>query len=196
VHLFERRPGAPATALDAAAALVHLKRLHGMLAQLPDGGGDGLEWLRERLRQVRAGAPLPGPGKSMERALDRIERLLEIKIEGSQWLHGDYHLGNLLVEDGRISGVVDFDDTGRGSAKIEAAFAAFAVSRDETCEEAFRYDARIFDEARAAYGEIDRELEPLFWADQVLIHLRAAQKGLWQLGPGIGFLGPYCSLMQ
>ncbi|MDI9654125.1 aminoglycoside phosphotransferase, partial [Burkholderia cenocepacia] len=39
-------------------------------------------------------------------------------------------------------------------------------------------------------------LMTLFCADQTLIHLEAAQRGLWMPGPGIGFLGGWRQLLD
>jgi hypothetical protein len=39
-------------------------------------------------------------------------------------------------------------------------------------------------------------LRVLFCADQTLIHLEAAQRGLWMPGPGIGFLGGWRQLLD
>lgn len=38
-------------------------------------------------------------------------------------------------------------------------------------------------------------LMDLFCADQVLIHLEAAQRGLWMPGPGMGFLACWRQLL-
>ena len=68
--------------------------------------------------------------------------------------------------------------------------ALFAIARQET-EDRFAYDAGLWDTGLAGYGAAiagDRdELMLRFCAYQVLIHLAAAQRGLWALDAGIGF---------
>jgi aminoglycoside phosphotransferase (APT) family kinase protein len=39
--------------------------------------------------------------------------------DGSDLVHMDYHPGNVLVRDGRISGVVDWDGAGRGDRHLD-----------------------------------------------------------------------------
>lgn len=49
----------------------------------------------------------------------------------------------------------------------------------------------------ADYLRVNRDtLRTLFCIDQILIHLEAAQRGLWQPGPGIGFLGCWHQLLN
>jgi Ser/Thr protein kinase RdoA (MazF antagonist) len=217
LHLFERLPGTPRDSLDDAtgselrAAAVALEALHAALARLPDGdGADPIEWLRDRWSRVEARGATGLPS-TIAAELPRLAAILPSLFEAvtalagagaSQWLHGDYHVGNLLFERGELSGIVDFDDTGRGAPAIERALALFALSRDVTAEDRFRYNSACFDVALAAFPAAapmvaDRPLaERLFCADQVLIHLEACQRGLWSLGPGIGFQPCWASLLR
>jgi Ser/Thr protein kinase RdoA (MazF antagonist) len=213
VQLFERLSGAPPSPSPETArgALRHLALVHRALAAMPCHADkrrdDPLEWLRERHRQIAAHGATGLPGwvtAALPVALTRIDRLLGeatrfAPLGRTQWLHGDFHLGNLLVDNGEISGVVDFDDCGHGAPLVEAAFASFAVSRDATVEDRFAWDPSLWNDAREAYGvpfPSSDALAELFAADQVLIHLAAAQRGLWPLAPGIGFLGCWRTLVS
>ncbi|OZI38206.1 hypothetical protein CAL29_07705 [Bordetella genomosp. 10] len=116
------------------------------------------------------------------------------------------------VDASRVAGILDFDDAGVGSQWLEAAFALFALTREAAAEHAFVHDPAGWDSgldvyvrhsvqravphsgpdghALAEYLRANRAtLMTLFCIDQTLIHLEAAQRNLWQLGPGIGFLG-------
>jgi aminoglycoside phosphotransferase (APT) family kinase protein len=144
-------------------------------------------------------------GSSYGPLLDCLGRYLSAAHAGIpgpvHWLHGDYHPGNLLFVGGRVSGIVDFDDVGQGARVLELACALFAFSRNNSLEDRFEFDGVLWDRGLDAYAteasciglewllQARDTLVPLFCADQVLIHLEAAQRGLWALTPGIGFLG-------
>jgi Ser/Thr protein kinase RdoA (MazF antagonist) len=176
------------------AAARRLAELHASLAPLAAGSLDGWHWVRERLERVRAGDHAAMPPGALG-VLDEIERAIERAVPGPYHaLHGDYHLGNVLWHRGEITGVVDFEETGDGSAASELALALFALARIED-DDRFAYDRALWLEGLAAYrahtGSMP-ELDPsafelAFCGYQVLIHLEAAQRGRWSLGPGIGF---------
>lgn len=212
LHLFEWIAGCPGPPRDRAPgtcrALQALARLHAALATLPAGRASAAGWLMQRHRRVsrRQPPPMSEPlAAGYAPLLNGIGRYLSAaaaRIPGPvQWLHGDCHPGNLLFVGERVSGIVDFDDVGRGARLLELAFALFAFSRNIALEDRFEFDDALWDRGLDAYaGEasgiglewLRRErdtLLPLFCADQVLIHLEAAQRGLWALTPGIGFLG-------
>ena len=120
--------------------------------------------------------------------------LARVALDEPPWLHGDYHLGNLLWTGDAITGVVDFDDTVRGNPATEAAMALFALARQPE-ESTFVYDAALWATGHEAYvtaggvaigGDRD-ELATRFCAYQVLIHLAATHRKLWTLDEGIGF---------
>ena len=175
------------------AAMAQLARLHGALAPLPAAPGDPLRWLRARHERVaaRSLASLPVDAPAI---LRRIDALLAARAPAPlQWLHGDYHLGNLLWRGDELAAVVDFDDSDRGAPASEALLALFALSRTSR-EDHFEFDRALWDIGFAAYAALRgapvldcADLEALFCAYQVLIHLEAAQRGLWPLAPGIGF---------
>ncbi|MCA7904030.1 phosphotransferase [Burkholderia cepacia] len=219
LHLFEHIDGSPglpdqaeAGAIDAMRALAHL---HAALAAIPVTESAPLAWLSARHARVaaRAAPPLPGDlgdryGTMIRRIgahLDATARWLTGTVH---WLHGDYHAGNLLYLGGAVNGVLDFDDVGQGAQWLEAAFALFALSRDAGRDDRFVFDARRWDAGLRAYAATRPDAVPdwmhdrrdalmaLFCADQTLIHLEAAQRGLWVPGPGIGFLGGWRQLLD
>ncbi|KAG8152847.1 phosphotransferase [Burkholderia catarinensis] len=219
LHLFEHidgNPGLPgdaqAGAIDAMRTLAHL---HAALAAIPVSESAPLTWLSARHARVSARAmpSLPGDLNSRyETMIRRIGAHLDAAarwLTGPvHWLHGDYHAGNLLYVGSAVSGVLDFDDVGQGAQWLEAAFALFALSRDAGRDDRFVFDARRWEAGLHAYAATRRDAAPgwmrehrealtgLFCADQTLIHLEAAQRGLWMPGPGIGFLGGWRQLLD
>ncbi|ALM86639.1 hypothetical protein ASB57_00315 [Bordetella sp. N] len=174
-------------------------------------------WLTQRHARISA-RPMPTLPAGLEQdygtvlahAHDALAAAAHDTAGPIGWLHGDFHAGNLLFLDGgareaTLTGILDFDDVGIGSQWLEAAFALFALARDATIDHAFVHDAHTWDLGLNAYAEHltatnaatmkhylrnnRAALMTLFCVDQTLIHLEAAQRHLWQLGPGIGFLG-------
>jgi Ser/Thr protein kinase RdoA (MazF antagonist) len=169
------------------AAMTRLAQLHRALAAVPCDPGE--PWLVARLARIHTGPP------GVEQILARIHQVLPAS-EGAQWVHGDYHLGNLLWTGGEVTAIVDFDDVARGSAALEAGMALFALARQPAGEDAFVFDAELWETGRAAYAGPIAGDALVFCAYQVLIHLEAAQRGLWQLADGIGFWPCWRSLMR
>nr|WP_217908377.1 phosphotransferase [Burkholderia glumae] len=220
LHLFEAIDGEPGLPDDARAGTIAAMRalapLHAALNTLPSGAAAPAAWLDARFARVAA-RPAPACLAAEQRAqyaavIDRIGAHLAAAarwLDGpTQWLHGDYHAGNLLFADGVLRGVLDFDDMGQGAPWLEAAFAAFALSRDASVETHFVFDTDLRDAGLAAYAAGRGDAAPgwlvtrreavmmLFCAEQTLIHLEAAQRGLWTPGPGIGFLGGWRQLLD
>lgn len=186
-HLFVAARGevgprylAPGDHARMCAAMTRLAELHRALAEVPCDRATGTPWLEARLSRVHSGPP------GVERILARIREIIPA-TESAQWLHGDYHLGNLLWTGDQVTGIVDFDDVARGSAALEAGMALFALARQPAGEDGFAFDADLWETGRAAYpGPVAGDAR-VFCAYQVLIHLEASQRGLWQLTDGIGF---------
>jgi Ser/Thr protein kinase RdoA (MazF antagonist) len=222
LHVFERiqgTTGVPASVPTAPADAMHgLAALHAALARADTDTGDPVAWLLTRYRRVCSRRiPTCMHGLVRQRDYDDVLRHAGDCLARAstsawaapriQWLHGDFHAGNLLFDRGRLRGVVDFDEVGQGSAWLEAAFAAFALSRDVTREDAFCYDTVAWEHAMHSYawpgstGDVAAwiarrdVLAMLFCIDQVLIHVEAAQRGLWTPGPGMGFLGGWRTLL-
>jgi aminoglycoside phosphotransferase (APT) family kinase protein len=63
------------------------------------------------------------------------------------WLHGDLLPGNLLVQDGRLSGVLDFSLVGVGDPACDL-IAAWALLASDT-REAFRVELTVDDDTWA-----------------------------------------------
>lgn len=211
LHLFERIDGVTGRPVATQDSIEHalraLAQLHGALAELSADEANPVAWLLERYRRVVARAAPPMAQALAVNFAPMLQlmgtRLLVAAnwIPGPiQWLHGDYHPGNLLFVDGRMHGIVDFDEVGLGSPWLELAFGLFACSRDVDCEERFEFDHTHWMHGLHAYadacGSFDTawllahrdDLLELFCIDQVLIHLEGAQRKLWSLTPGIGFL--------
>lgn len=129
-----------------------------------------------------------GPGDTQIVAT-AMSRLRELHAALPGWLHGDFHLGNLLWNGDVLTGVVDFDDAAPGPAEYEVAMALFALSRQPD-EDTFRYDRTLWHAGLASYGDVSIEPEPhvrAFCEYQVRIHETAAARGLWPLTTGIGY---------
>ena len=72
-------------------------------------GDDEIErWVRDPAAHVRAALP-----RKMRSVLDRVEDELVGALRHRQvargWVHGDFNAANVLVDGGRISGIVDWD---------------------------------------------------------------------------------------
>ncbi|MEF9443801.1 phosphotransferase [Burkholderia sp. 1B3(2022)] len=219
LHLFEHidgRPGLPddrhAGAIDAMRMLAHL---HTALAAIPASEAAPLAWLSARHARVAARA-MPSLPADLHDDYDTVIRRIGAHLDAAsswltgpvQWLHGDYHAGNLLYVGNAVNGVLDFDDVGQGAQWLEAAFASFALSRDAGRDDGFVFDRGRWTACLHTYMATRPDAAPdwlrdnhdtlttLFCADQSLIHLEAAQRGLWMPGPGIGFLGGWRRLLD
>ena len=159
--LQERLPGAPPRVVDDALISQLLKVVDGLDGILTD----------------HADVPVPelhltssGPGfclhESLERYDDRTRRLLglireigrdpEARMSGDDLVHLDLHPGNLLVDNGRISGVIDWDGIGRGDRRFALVTLAFDLSWGVAADPAY---AEIVE----GLGEVERrvaEIEP------------------------------------
>ncbi len=65
------------------------------------------------------------------------------------WIHGDLHPGNLLVRDGRLSGVLDFGDISAGDPATDLSVAWMLLRGSAR--------SRFFDLTCGANGWIDRD---------------------------------------
>jgi hypothetical protein len=116
----QRLPGAPPAGVDDRL-VDGLRQLHRRMAGLaPDlppiplfltGSGPG--FCRHE--------PLAGYDRRTARLLDRIREVGAVRdtADGPDLVHLDFHPGNVLVHDGRISGLVDWDGAGRGDGRLD-----------------------------------------------------------------------------
>jgi Ser/Thr protein kinase RdoA (MazF antagonist) len=217
LHLFERIDGVtglPTTSPDGTEhALRALASLHGALAKLSADETSPVAWLLERYYRVTT-RPAPPMAQTLAANFSSVLQHIGTRLSAAakwipgpvQWLHGDYHPGNLLFVVNRVHGIVDFDDVGLGSPLLELAFALFACSRNVACEDRFEFDPACWMYGLRTYADACSDLDTawlvehlddlldLFCIDQVLIHLEAAQRNLWSLTPGIGFLACWSHL--
>ena len=125
-------PGRPATEtgeldLDACASDLggFLRALHHPAP--PEAPGNPYRGvpLAERHHAVVERIDRLGELIDSEQVRDRWERACAVAVhEGPPlWIHGDLHPGNLLISDGRISGVIDFGDITSGDPSTDLAVA-------------------------------------------------------------------------
>jgi aminoglycoside phosphotransferase (APT) family kinase protein len=159
----ERLPGNPPAAVDRAVLtelITTIDRFAGLGGDLPVPSMYLLE---------------SGPGfclhESLERYDDRTRRVLgwvrEVgrsepgEMRGDDLVHLDFHTGNVLLADGRITGIVDWDGIGRGDRRF-----ALVTLRFDAQVQLAGDDLTWFDEL------LDNTLEPdvlrLYWAHMTL----------------------------
>ncbi len=146
------------------------------------------------------------------RQVQRIEADMEQEFQLSkaakQWIHGDIQLENLLFENERFSGFLDFERV-RWDARIkDIIFSAFRVCREGATDEPFRYDPQRFALAIGSYRkaapdlpapffrDYDSRWKSIFCLDQAMVYLENAFDGTWQLVEGIGFLPCYNEVLN
>ncbi|MFI6295573.1 phosphotransferase [Nonomuraea sp. NPDC050790] len=123
-------PGVPLserTPVDPGALAALLLRL----AAVPHDGAATwrAQWpaLADEVR--RRVAPLLSPGPR-RRALAEVEAAVETAASApAGFVHGDLGGANVLIDQGRVSGVLDWDEAGAGDPAVD--FAALAVSSPE-----------------------------------------------------------------
>lgn len=150
-------------------------------------------------------------GKFRESALRlRADILTAFAWESAryQWIHGDVQMENLLFEDGRLTGFLDFERVRWDGREKDAIFSAFRVCKEGPSDGPFRYDEALFETALSSYAMADGGLcesffirveelwKPFFCLDQAMVYLDNAFAGVWQLAEGIGFLPCYNEVLQ
>lgn len=157
-------PGASPPDLDAALAEAMIatnRRFAGLLA------GSGVAAAELYLTRGGGGFCLHGPlaaySRRTARLLDWIEevgRSVPEHMTGDDLVHLDFHHGNVLVEGGRITGIVDWDGAARGDHRFDLVTLRFAVPPGRA-DLAARLDAEL--DARLTADE----LRP-YWASMAL----------------------------
>ena len=115
--LESRLPGSDVRTLPAGAerdrmvnrALDAIVELQSRTADVRPVGDDEIgRWVRGPAAHVRAALP-----RKMRSVLDRVEDELVDALRHRQvargWVHGDFNAANVLVDRGRVSGIVDWD---------------------------------------------------------------------------------------
>lgn len=127
------------------------------------------------------GAPRVAAGQLVDRDLDAWLSDFDRRHSNRQPLHGDFYAGNVLVRDGRIEGLLDWDEAFLGPPERELAWAAWEWSgglstADLNAAESFVY---FYSLAGGPAEPIDREAirqlvrERLRWEAE---YVRAAAK--------------------
>ncbi|TDD13250.1 aminoglycoside phosphotransferase family protein [Kribbella turkmenica] len=180
----ELLPGAPIArldgpALDQALALNELQA--GLLVGRPD-----IPPLELFLRADGPGFCLHGPLRAHDRRTARLDDWITAvgaqypgPLAGDDAVHIDFHPGNLLAVDGRITGVIDWDGAGRGDRRMDLVTLRFGVHGQ-------RAGATLAGRLDAVLDEFpDDVLRPL-WAhmslrmvDWAIRHFAPADVGHW-----------------
>jgi Ser/Thr protein kinase RdoA (MazF antagonist) len=130
--LLERLPGEPLQTLDdptleALLALVELQR-----GLVDSGDWNTAEWIElvlfEGWEGWRDTAQAAAP-RTTKRLLAFLEPARGFRLPTDDFVHGDLNLSNVLAEDGRVTGVVDWDAVGYGSRASDLAGPLFDLHR-------------------------------------------------------------------
>ncbi len=125
--LDERLPGTPGRVARSLtpAAFAAIAPLHRMKVRTVTVTSDVLTgWVSEPARAVRAALDARGlaPGP-VERIVDELADALSGRALDVGWVHGDFHPGNVLVERGRVTGVIDWSQASEADpAELDLAF--------------------------------------------------------------------------
>lgn len=123
-----------------------------------------------------------GPGfclhESLERYDNRTRRLLarireigrdpEARMDGDDLVHLDFHPGNLLVDDGEITGVIDWDGIGRGDHRFALVTLAFDLSWGVATDPAYAGTAEGLLEVERRVAAIEPSRLRAYWAHMAL----------------------------
>ncbi len=135
--LTTRIPGSPGrhvTPAESASALAAIGRLHSCTSRQAVLAGPWLDRvidLPAELVRARLGA------RAQVRSLDGLVRELRGTLAGRceqlGWTHGDFHPGNVLFEDGNVTGIVDWDQADdSGLIALDNVFWLLTTSRDRS----------------------------------------------------------------
>ncbi len=69
---------------------------------------------------------------ALERTITAIGRDHPDHLAGTDAVHGDFHHENLLIRDGRITGVIDWDGAGRGDRRFDLVTLRFGLRPDNS----------------------------------------------------------------
>lgn len=101
-------------------------------------------------------------------------------MQGRQLLHGDFHPMNVLIDEGAISGVIDWTNAGSGDPRLDAARTVVIMSAATLPDTEIGYDeleemrSQLIEGWRAGYESVAGPLEGfqpfLTWAATVTMH--------------------------
>ena len=119
----ELMPGAAPAVIDrhlVERLLVVNAAMAGLLDQAPDAPGIDL-YLRTSGPGFCLHEPLAGYDRRTARVLDWVRDVGAERntADGTDLVHMDFHPGNILVSDGRISAILDWDGAGRGDRRLD-----------------------------------------------------------------------------
>jgi len=149
VRLLQRlrgRVGGPELPDDAvrAYAATHARLLLALRGFFHPAAGRHLLWDLARAAELRPLLPsIPDSDRRrvVERVLDRYERRVVPAWPRlrAQVVHGDFNLDNVLLgDDERVSGIVDFGDTGHTAQAADVAIAVASLLRGRPADDVFR----------------------------------------------------------
>jgi aminoglycoside phosphotransferase (APT) family kinase protein len=120
-------PTAPLDADDVAGFVAALQRIDASGGPDPSGGrGRPLEWRDRFVRDALERVEAPGALELLDRAM-RAPEWTGARV----WIHADLDRRNVLVRDGRLTGVLDWGGLGLGDPAVDVMVAWKLVAREE-----------------------------------------------------------------
>jgi aminoglycoside phosphotransferase (APT) family kinase protein len=120
-------PTAPLDADDVAGLVAALQRIDASGGPDPSGGrGRPLEWRDRFVRDALERVEAPGALELWDRAM-RAPEWTGARV----WIHADLDRRNVLVRDGRLTGVLDWGGLGLGDPAVDVMVAWKLVAREE-----------------------------------------------------------------
>jgi aminoglycoside phosphotransferase (APT) family kinase protein len=120
-------PTAPLDADDVAGFVAALQRIDASGGPDPSGGrGRPLEWRDRFVRDALERVEAPGVLELWDRAM-RAPEWTGARV----WIHADLDRRNVLVRDGRLTGVLDWGGLGLGDPAVDVMVAWKLVAREE-----------------------------------------------------------------
>jgi aminoglycoside phosphotransferase (APT) family kinase protein len=120
-------PTAPLDADDVAGFVAALQRIDASGGPDPSGGrGRPLEWRDRFVRDALERVEAPGALELWDRAM-RAPEWTGARV----WIHADLDRRNVLVRDGRLTGVLDWGGLGLGDPAVDVMVAWKLVAREE-----------------------------------------------------------------
>ncbi|WP_432937524.1 phosphotransferase [Kribbella sp. CA-253562] len=142
--------------------------------------GSDVEQLPTYLHEDGPGFCLHGPLREFSARTAELERRISAVdadvLAGDDAVHVDFHPGNLLQSDGRITGVIDWDGAGRGHRGFDLVTLRFGVKEPD--DVVARLDALLdelpYDVLRASWAHMS--LRMVDWA---IRHFPAGEVDAW-----------------